>query len=127
MHREALEPVLPALDPQELLARCLGNLDFVERVLAKFESRFDADLEALAAAVRSDDSDQITLIAHRIKGASANVAAHGLRQKAAGIEQLARQQALTEIPAQLEQLRTEWGRFAQSVATFRGEPQSTSL
>jgi len=126
VYREAPESVPPALDPQELLARCLGNLDFAERVLAKFASRFDADLEALEAAVRSDDADQITLIAHRIKGASANVAAHGLRQQAAGIEELARQQALTEIPAQLAQLRTEWGRFAQSVATFRAQPQSTS-
>lgn len=101
------------LDTEELLARCMGNIEFAERLLAKFQGRLDEDLLELEAAMRVEDPDVIARVAHRIKGASANVAAHDLRKRAAEIEQLARDRALAEIPAQLVELRGERRRFAQ--------------
>lgn len=124
MAQEPSSQPTPVIDRQELLTRCLGDLDFAQRVLAKFQSRFDADLEELDRAVEASDLDQVTQVAHRIKGASANVAAHELRQQAASIEELARRQALPEIPVHLQDLHTEWSRFAESASTLLAESVS---
>ena len=101
MEREMLvESVL--LDTDELLARCMGNIEFAERLLTKFQGRLDEDIAELEAAMQAEDLDVVARVAHRIKGASANVAAHDLQKRAGEIEQLARQRCLTDIPAQLE-------------------------
>lgn len=109
------------LDTEELLARCMGNIEFAERLLAKFQGRLDEDIAELEAAVRAEDPDSIARVAHRIKGASANVAAHDLRRRAREIELLARERSLAELPAQLVELRSEQNRFAQC-ATLSGSP-----
>lgn len=126
MDRESSSQPASVVDRQELLTRCLGDLEFAERVLAKFQSRFDADLEELDRAVEASDLEHITQVAHRIKGASANVAAHGLRQQAASIEELARRQALPEIPAHLRDLHSEWSRFADLAPTLFASPLGNS-
>ncbi len=113
MDRELSGPAVSPFDADELVARCLGNLEFVQRVLAKFQERLDADLTELDEAVLAADAERIARVAHRLKGASANVAAHGLRQRAAGIEELARQRSLDEIPSELDELREEWSRFTE--------------
>ncbi|MEN6493785.1 MAG: Hpt domain-containing protein [Thermoguttaceae bacterium] len=118
MDRESSSQLASVVDRQELLNRCLGDLALVERVLAIFQSRFDADLEELERAVEANDLEQITRVAHRIKGASANMAAHGLRQRAASIEELARRQVLAEIPPHLQGLHAEWARFVESASTL---------
>lgn len=116
MEREVPGQGEAALDVQELLNRCMGNLDFAERILEKFQSRFDADFAELEQAMDAQDSAAAARVAHRLKGASATAAAHGLRQQAATIEELARQQCLAEIPSRLEDLRHEWARFSVSAA-----------
>lgn len=107
------------LDTDELLARCMGNIEFAERLLAKFQGRLDEDIAELEAAVQAEDVDVVARVAHRIKGASANVAAHDLRQRAAEIEQLARERCLTEIPGRIDELRGGRRRFAEC-ATLSG-------
>ncbi len=105
-------------DFQELLERCLGNLQFAERVLAKFQSRFDDDLLELDQALEANDSEAIARIAHRLKGASATAAANGIRHQAAEIEDLARNRNIAGIPSCLSQLRTECAKFADSVSAL---------
>ncbi len=100
-------------DREDLLARCLGKIELAERVLEKFESRFDLDFCELQQALELEDSETIARVAHRLKGASANVAAGRLRAKAARIEELARHDGLKEIPERLEGLRNEWHCFAE--------------
>lgn len=106
----------PLLDAEELFARCMGNLEFAERLLNKFQGRLDEDIVQLEAALHAQDAETVARIAHRIKGASANVAARSLRQRAATIEQLARGHSLAEIPVELSELRSEQQRFAQYAA-----------
>jgi len=81
----------------ELLARCVGRLDFMERILNSFELRFGEDLEQLEEHLKSSDADEVARLAHKMKGASANVAALCLNKQVAEIEQLARSQRLDEI------------------------------
>jgi len=101
-------------DVQELLDRCLGNVEFAERILEKFLSRFDTDLEEMEEAALSEDPEFIARVAHRLKGASAAAAAHGLQERTAEIEELAVRRCTSDIPERLRDLRNEWSRFAES-------------
>ena len=101
---------------EDLLARCLGNSDFVQRVLRKFQERCDEDLAALEQALINADTELVARLAHRLKGASANASALRLREHAAAIEDAARRRALGAIPQRLDELRHEWDRFTAAVA-----------
>lgn len=116
------ESTCNVLNIDELLTRCMGNISFAERILAKFQDRFQHDLEELDKALQAHDSEAVARTAHRIKGASANVAAAGLYQRAAEIEELGRVQRLSDIPYGLEQLRHEWSRFVHATSAL--EPGS---
>ena len=107
-----------AFEFDELVERCLGNLEFVERVLGKFQHRFGENLEELERALEAEDRERIVRVAHRLKGESANMAARGLRDQAAEIEQLGRDGRVCEIRPCLAQLRAEWSLFAESVASL---------
>jgi HPt (histidine-containing phosphotransfer) domain-containing protein len=105
-----------AFNFQELLDRCLGNLEFAERVLAKFQSRFDGDLVEIEQALDAQDTEAVARVAHRLKGASATAAAGGICHQAAEIEDLARKRNVAEIPGCLRQLRNECSNFSRSVS-----------
>lgn len=105
-------------NPDELLARCMGNAGFAERVLSKFLQRGALDLEELARAAGALDANAIALTAHRIKGAAANVAATRLRDRAAVIEELGRTARLNDVPRQVTCLQQEWSDFAQATAVL---------
>jgi len=116
MERDTAHPEANALDREDLMARCMGNLEFAERILGMFQERCGEDLAQLEAAAESGDVKQVALLAHRLKGASANVAAPGMQARAAEIEAAARQEALAEIPASLNELKQEWSRFTSEVS-----------
>lgn len=101
----------PVLDRDELFRRCTGKLDLVERVLDRFCSRFELDLAELEQAVFAEDLETVARVAHRIKGASASIAAHGIRTRVAETEDLARRGEPAGVLRQVEGLRQEWARF----------------
>lgn len=115
----------PAFDLQELVNRCLGNIEFAERVLAKFQARFGDDIAMLEHAITAEDADTTASIAHRLKGASATAAAKGIQTLAAEIEQLARNRSLEELPTHLQQLRREWSRFTESASLVGASSSAT--
>lgn len=106
------------LNVEELLARCLGNVEFACRILGKFCQRCDEDLAALEEAVSSHDSESVARLAHRLKGASANASALGLQKRASDIERAARNDALDDVPSNLANLKQEWDRFNAVVSQF---------
>lgn len=116
MNSQTADPIADVLDMDDLLARCLGNVDFVQRVLAKFQERCDEDLTALERALVNGDSELVARLAHRLKGASANASALRLREHAAAIEDAARRRALGAVPERLGELRQEWDRFITAMA-----------
>ena len=120
MNRELPDPGTRVFGREELLARCMGNLDFAERILAKFQSRVDVDIAELEQAVHAEDVEAIARVAHRLKGASASAAAYRLQERASRLERSARQSSLGEIPAQVEQLRCEWSQFVESASQIGG-------
>jgi HPt (histidine-containing phosphotransfer) domain-containing protein len=105
----------PVIDLDGLKARCLGNLNLVERVLAKFETQLDSDLAALELAVMEGDTNSAAQVAHRIKGMSANVEARDLFHSAMAIEQLAKGACVTEMPKQLLRIQNDRARITESL------------
>jgi len=120
MDEKMLDQNSAVLNYEELLARCMGNVDFVERVLDKFQCSFGQDLDNLEAALDSEDAEIVTTVAHRLKGASASVAAPGLRDGATEVEDLGRADRLAEARLHAGQLRDEWSRFLDHVAAATG-------
>lgn len=107
-----------ALDLDELVDRCMGNLEFVDRVLTKFQQRFGENLDELERALAQKDTERVVLIAHRLKGESASVAAGALRDRAGEIEALGRAGHISNIPDCLQRLRGDWALFSESVSTL---------
>lgn len=116
MNLQVKDQMAGVLDVEDLLARCLGNVEFAQRILGKFQERCDEDLEALEKAVFDGDSESVARLAHRMKGASANASASGLQRHASEIERAARHEAFDEVPASLECLKREWTRFSEVVS-----------
>ncbi len=112
------ESIQGIINVDDLLARCLGNVDIAERILTKFQDRIGLDLEELERGVNQQNAGAIAQVAHRIKGASANVSAPLLYELASEIEQLGRAERISEIPPGIEQLRNEWVRFVHGVSTL---------
>lgn len=117
MYETSTDQSSAALNYEELLARCMGNIEFAERVIEKFQSSFGQDLENLETGLQSEDAETVTTFAHRLKGSSASVGAHGLRQWAAEIEQLGRADRLPEARQPVRHLRREWSRFLDHVSS----------
>jgi Amt family ammonium transporter len=108
-----------AIDFESLLERCMGNLDFVERVLERFQERFPQQLAELERLLETKDAEQLAMAAHRIKGNSANVSATGLHRVAGEIEGLCRANRLGEIPRHVDRLHREWARYVDCSAQRR--------
>ncbi len=112
-HRDELADVV---DIDELLARCMGNLDFAERVLSMLQNRCAADIDDLDRAVEERDLEKIASIAHRLKGAYANAAAANLKSRASALEDSARHKALPDVESNWRSLRDKWNDFNSAVS-----------
>lgn len=121
MDHEVITSTMAVFDGQELLARCMGNHDFARRILTRFQTRLQEDLAKLEEASLAGNAGQLAIIAHRLKGAAANVASHVLRDRAAEIEELARRETLSTIPFHLRQLQGECSRFTETVSQLSEE------
>jgi HPt (histidine-containing phosphotransfer) domain-containing protein len=115
--RAALQPI----DFEELVERCLGNLDFVDRVLTRFQTQFDGDFRRLQDACQAADSREVARVAHLLKGSAASVSARTLQQVASRIERLGRTAQLDDISGHLDTLENEWSRFVDH-ATLMAAP-----
>ena len=104
--------------PDELLARCVGRVDLVQRVLSSFLTQLEADIPQLMEDIRTGIADDVRKTAHRIKGASANVSAVEIRRNVATVELLAETNRLDEVEPELAKLQSDWNSFKNSTATF---------
>lgn len=122
---DGLGPAKPAggsnqpLDVAQLLDRCLGSRQLVERVLKSFESRFDEELQTVRAELTARDVEALARAAHRFKGACANAAANELAGLAATVETAAREESFERAQAACDQLPEAWSRFVEASANLR--------
>lgn len=99
------------LDYDALIDRCLGNIELASRLLEKLQTYLPQEIENVEKALALKDAEQVARIAHRLKGATANVSARGLNQVVEEIEKSGKTGVLSEIPASMERLHREWERF----------------
>jgi len=95
------------IDYPTLLRRCLNRQELAARLVHKLTAQADQDVQVMVAAARQNDAAALAASAHRLKGASANVAAEGLRRLAAELEALGRSGNLAAAGPLLEQLPQE--------------------
>ena len=96
------------INVDDLMGRCMGNLDFVERILTIFQSRCEEDLAALEDAIRAVDLPRVQQIAHRLKGACANAGANSLSARASELWTAANKEFTDVLAARCAQFRQEW-------------------
>jgi HPt (histidine-containing phosphotransfer) domain-containing protein len=106
-----------ALEPWELLGRCLGKPELAMRVLQKFERQLADDLAGLEQAMAAHDLATAGSLAHRIKGAAANVAAHGIYEQAGLLETVVRMQMDDQCECTWLALLAERDRFQAAART----------
>jgi two-component system sensor histidine kinase/response regulator len=107
-------PGVPAAAPwnrDAVAERFMGDWDFVQVLLEKFERQADIDVQQLEQRVAAHDAEQTAQLAHRLKGAAASLSAEPLAAAAARLEALGRKQALDEIEDCFAELRDELERF----------------
>ncbi|OHB80796.1 MAG: hypothetical protein A2W31_04935 [Planctomycetes bacterium RBG_16_64_10] len=100
-----------AIDTDELLGRCLGNLQFAEWILSVFEQRGTIDLADLEQAIEERDLVRVAAISHRLKGACANISAYDLTQRIGQLREAACAEDLVEVAEQYHELTNNWADF----------------
>ncbi|HEY2761566.1 MAG TPA: Hpt domain-containing protein [Pirellulales bacterium] len=105
------------INRDELLTRCLNNLDFAERMLKLFQEQFSEELAVLEEAYENKNLESVGKIAHRLQGACANAAAFGLQRRAANLRTAVKEGTPTQTAQCLADLQQEWNRFSTVIAT----------
>ena len=97
----------PPLDVDELLERCMGNVQTASLILNEFERQAVADLSAIKQHVESGDGEGTARVAHALKGASGILSADAINGIAFKLEQLGRAGVLADGNQLLTQLNDE--------------------
>jgi two-component system, sensor histidine kinase and response regulator len=133
-HEPAAAPApAPPVDYDALLQRCMGDREFADRILAKFQDRVGTDLDQLEQDLTAGDTEQVVRLAHRLKGAAANLSARALQEVASRLEALGRQGDRAGARVCMAEIRSEGRRFleyctrrdrAHEPAMARSRPQA---
>ncbi len=117
----ALQQETAVLELWELLTRCLGKPELATRILARFDRQLADDLERIEAALADGKTEIAREVAHRLKGAAANVAAHALREQAHALETAIQLGLAEQYPLVLRGLVAERDRFTEILKQVRFE------
>jgi two-component system sensor histidine kinase/response regulator len=101
----------PPLDCESLSERFMGDWDFVQVILGKFQEQVGTDLEQLEQNLLQHNAQQTAALAHRIKGAAANVSAVEVSRLAAELEAMGRAADLEQAGDRLARIKVECRRL----------------
>jgi len=107
-----------AIQYSQLLRRCLGKPDLAMRMVRKLIEQGGTDIRDILAAVQGGDAAALAASAHRLKGASALVAAEELRAVAAELEAHGRSGQLAAASGLLDRLQTAMARTQAAAAAL---------
>jgi PAS domain S-box-containing protein len=100
-------PADPPVDFDALAGRCLGNDEFLQRLLSKVRIQLPAELTALETSIRNQNWPRAALQAHSIKGLAANISAARLHTLAEALETAAHDQNDPSASINFRTLRLE--------------------
>jgi HPt (histidine-containing phosphotransfer) domain-containing protein len=101
------------INADELIERCLGNIEFANRILQLLSAQCDSEIVELERAAMHECSDDACRIAHRLKGAFANAAARQLSEYAEGVYRSASDGDFDTARKLVGQLRAGWDNFLE--------------
>src|SRR5688572_6868838 len=81
----------------QLTRRCMGKIEFDERLLASFETSFPAELTQIEQSLAEGDTTRLARLTHQLKGAAANVSAERLQAIFTGMDESARSGQLAVV------------------------------
>jgi HPt (histidine-containing phosphotransfer) domain-containing protein len=110
-----MEPSPDILDLPALRRNFAEDISFVGRLLAKFESRYPAQLQSVRDPLARGDGAAAAEAAHRIAGETSVFYAVAARQAALRVEDLARAGQLAEASAACDVLAREIDRLASAL------------
>lgn len=87
------------INRDELLQRCLGDVEFARQMLWIFCESAQKTFPLLAKAWEQGDWDEVRRSAHTLKGSAGNLSIPELRQQAEEVEQLADQVEIDQLKA----------------------------
>jgi HPt (histidine-containing phosphotransfer) domain-containing protein len=106
---------------EDLVERCMGNLDLANRLLDQSQEILAEDLKQLEQSCSTGDTVEIPRLAHRLKGATANIGAYELSDVFARIETHGKAGETETLKLALLELESEWTRFLANVADLLDE------
>jgi HPt (histidine-containing phosphotransfer) domain-containing protein len=109
---------LVAFDLQDLIDRLMGSEEMARQVVGSFAAYIPRQLAALACAIEGADTEQTRTLAHKIKGAAANVSGAALAQAASIIEVAAVQGDLCGVRQGFSELTVEFAKTSSELADF---------
>ena len=98
-------------DFEKIMEQWNGKVEFVTRILKTFETETAADLTKLEGALEAGDTDALSALAHRIKGASAAIGAEKIQNIAKEIEMQGRNCSIESAGENLADLKTEFALY----------------
>jgi len=112
----------PAEDSPVDFARAIaefdGQKDLVLSIIHEFTEDIKAQIETMNVALATGDAETIRREAHSIKGGAANIHANRLSMAAKTIEDLAKGNAMPELPQALIALAEENKKMQEALKTF---------
>jgi PAS domain S-box-containing protein len=99
------QPRPAEVDLQALRELTGGDADFEQELVGTFLQSGDQCLADIIEALAKSDLDTIGKRAHSLKGASANIHAHGLSAAASQLEIAARERAVPKVAALVDEVR----------------------
>ncbi|HUO10918.1 MAG TPA: response regulator [Phycisphaerae bacterium] len=124
---DALPPAQPASTDREpirygeLIDRCMGNMELVQKVLAAYRRQTTQAIADLTTALRNGDALLISRAAHSLKGAAANLSDSDVRELASSLEATAAAGNLAESKQLLGKLDHAIVRSADFIAMLQSK------
>jgi HPt (histidine-containing phosphotransfer) domain-containing protein len=115
------------LDLDQLVRRCMGRIELVDRLLASFEDRFPKELSQIEECLVTGDVEHLARLTHQLKGAAANVSASSLHAITTKMEESARAHQLDDVVTCLTDVRLAFDRFKVYKASIPRVPTPPSV
>lgn len=74
------------IDVQDVMDRCMGNLQLANRILSRFQDGLDETLQLLESLASQNEWEQVGKRVHRLKGEAGNVGCRPMVELAARLE-----------------------------------------
>jgi CheY-like chemotaxis protein/HPt (histidine-containing phosphotransfer) domain-containing protein len=108
---------VPIFDRSALLERLCGNDELLPRFIALFITGAETGIEAIRNALTTGNSEEVYNQAHTLKGSAANIGAGRILALAVTLDERAKQQNISSMPALLAELEAEFELFKKEVGS----------